>query len=133
MEYLPYNIVRDWEKSQGVTHPTDLSTQIIRDYNIRYITVENSSPFPIGVAITSYLTGPVPNILFTLGSGEIKHLGINTQGGPTQYLWILDLESKKVVNEPSCLERISNSFVLRHGMNKWFVQNFSRPSYASSK
>lgn len=127
-----YNIVRDWDKSQGVTHATDLSSQILRDYNVRYVTVENSSPFPIGVGITSYLTGPVPPIKFSLGSGEIKHLALNTQGGPTQYLWILDLETGKVVNNPTPFQRISNSFVLRHGLNKWFVQYYSRPSYAAA-
>ena len=33
-----YNTVRDYNITQGVTHPSDLTTQIIRDYNIRYIT-----------------------------------------------------------------------------------------------
>jgi len=127
-----YNIVRDYNKLQGTTHPSDLAYQIIRDYHNRYVTVENSSPRPIGVGITSYCTGPVPPILFTLAGGEIRHLAINTRGGPMQYMWILDLQTKKSVSNSYPFRTDGNQFVLRDGLNKWFVQTFKRASYSAA-
>jgi hypothetical protein len=133
--YVPdnYNIVRDYDKVQGTTHPSDLSYQIIRDYNLRYVTIENSSTRPIGIAINTYGTGPVPPILFTLVGGEIKHLGVNDHGGPMQFIWMLDLQTKQPVGSPAPLRSNSNQFVLRDGLNKWFVHYFGRPSYSAAK
>lgn len=128
-----YNLVRDYDKAQGTTHPSDLSYQIIRDYNLRYITIENSSVRPIGVAIKTYASGPVPPILFTLVGGEIKHLGINEHGGPMQYVWLLDIETKNPIGTPSAIRSNSNQLVLRDGINKWFIQYFYRPSYSAAK
>jgi hypothetical protein len=128
-----HNIVRDYDKAQGTTHPADLSYQIIRDYNIRYITVENSSPRPVGVAITTYLSGPTPPILFTLAGGEIKHLGINTHGGPPQYIWLLDVQTLKETGNPTHIRSNSNQLVIRDGLNKQFIQFFIRPSYSAAK
>lgn len=123
------NIVRDYNKAQGITHPGDLSYQIIRDYHIRHVSIENSGTRPIGVAITPYINGPIPKIRFTLDAGEIKHVGINSQGGPAQMIWMLDPQSGKPVNHPECLRRDANSFVLRDGLNKWYIQFFKFPSY----
>lgn len=128
-----HNIVRDYEKLQGVTHPTDLSYQIIRDINSRYITVENSAARPMGIAITDYLSGPTPQILFTLGPGEIKHLGINSQGGPPQYIWILSVQTGLPIGAPTCLRRDVNQFVVRDGLNKAFIHFFKRPSYSAAR
>lgn len=128
-----YNIVRDYNKLQGTTHPSDLSYQILRDYNNRYVTVENSSTRPIGIAITPYPSGPVPPILFVLQGGEIKHLGINTRGGPMQYIWMLDVQTNKLAGEPAPFRTNGNQFVLRDGINKWFVQVYRRASFAPAK
>ncbi len=127
------NIIRSWEMSQGVSSAQDLSYQIIRDYNIRYITVQNSSPHPVGVGITTYISGPTPQIRFMLAAGEIKHLGINSIGSPMQYIWLLDVQTSLPVSEPTALRTDANDFVLRNGINKWFVQFFHRPSYAAAK
>ncbi len=126
-----HNIVREYNKSQGTTHPADLSYQILRDYNVRYITVENSSLRNIGIAVTSYLSGPAPTILRYLKGGEIIHLGINSQGSYPQFLWILDPETKRPVGTPENIKSNSNSLVLRDGVNKWWIQYFKRPSYAA--
>lgn len=128
-----HNIVRNYDKAQGTTHPADLSYQTIRDYNIRYITVENSSSRPIGVAITPYLSGPTPPILFTLAGGEIKHLGINTHGGPPQYIWLLDVQTHQPSGNATHIRSNSNSLVIRDGLNKQFIQFFIRPSYSAAK
>lgn len=127
-----HNIVRDYNKAQGTTHPTDLSYQIIRDTGLRYVNVQNSSVRGIGCAVTTYSSGPTPPILFTLGPGEIKHLGINSQGGPPQFLWLLDLQTKLPVGENVILKSNSNDFVLRDGLNKWYVQTFIS-SYSAAK
>jgi len=128
-----YSRVVDYNKIQGCTHPTDLSYQILRDPNVRLISVQNSGTRPVGIAIMSYLSGPNPPILFSLAGGEIKQLGINSQGGPPQYIHLLDLETKKLVGAPTILRRDANDFVLRDGVNKWWVQPFSHPSYAAAK
>jgi len=129
----PYhNIVRDYDKAQGTTHPSDLSYQILRDYNIRYVNIQNSSTRPIGVAIQTYLSGPTPEVLFSLAGGEIKHLGINSQGGPPQFIWLLDLQTGLPVANPSPLRSNGNAFVLRDGLNKWWVSVYKFPSYAAS-
>lgn len=127
-----YNVVRDYDRAQGTTHPADLAYQIVRDINIRYVTVENSATGPIGVAIVNYLSGPTPPIKFVLKGGEIRHLGINSQGGPDQALWLLDVNTKKPVGNPTMLHRHVNQFVIRQGLNAYWVQFFVRPSYRSA-
>lgn len=128
--YVPVNQVRDYNVAQGTSHPSDLTHQIIRDYNIRYVTVENSSTAPIGVAITGVLsTDQTPPISFSLAGGEIRHIGINSPGGPMQFIHIIDLQTKKHVGDPYAFRTDANQFVLRDGINKWFVQAFKRPSY----
>lgn len=128
---LPTNTVRWWNKAQGITHPTDLSNQIYRDYGLRYVSIENSATRPIGIGITSYASGPIPAILHTLRAGQIVPIGINSQGQADQFLWLLNTQTGQPVGQPSILQRVSNQFVIRDGLNKWWVQAFSRPSYSA--
>jgi hypothetical protein len=128
-----HNIVRDYDKSQGTTHPADLSYQIIRDYHVRYINVQNSATRPCGVAITNYLSGPTPPILFTLAAGEIKHLAINTHGGPPQYIWTLSVQTLEPVGSPTLIRSNANELVIRDGINKWWVQFFHQATYSAAK
>lgn len=128
-----HNITRDWAKAQGMSHPTDSAYQIRRDVGLRYVTVENSAVRPIGCAVTTYSSGETPPILFSLAPGEIKHLGINSHGGPPQFLWMLDLTTGLPVGENAIFQTNSNQMVLRDGLNKWYVHYFSRPSYAAAK
>jgi len=132
---VPINQVRDYNMAQGVSHPSDLSYQIIRDINIRYITIENSSQiYPVGIAITdSPYEFHVPPINFSLAPGEIRHLGINTIGGPMQYIHILNLETGKHLGPSYPTETNSNQFVLREGINQWFVHPFHRSTYRAAK
>lgn len=125
-----HNIVRSTIESQGVTHPADLSYQILRDYNVRPVSIENSSPRPIGVSITTYLSGPVPDILFVLPGGRNKFIDINSHGDYPQYLWILDVQTGKPVGSTYPLRSDANSFVLRDGLNKWWVNAFRQASYS---
>lgn len=127
---IPQNIVRDWNKAQGITHPTDLSIQIYRDYNIRHVSVQNSATRPVGIAVTAYASGPIPSILKVMNAGELLELGINSQGQAPQYLWLLDVETGKPLGKPDLFERIANDFVIRAGLNKWYVSHFIRPSYS---
>jgi hypothetical protein len=129
------NVARDYNVLQGVTHPSDLTNQIIRDINLRYVTIQNSSPSQfIGIGIAEYFyMNPKPPIKFWLAPGEIRHLGINTFGEPMQYIHMFDSKTKLHVGEPYPFRTNANDFVLRDGINKWFVQGFQRPSYAASK
>ena len=129
------NSVRDYNIAQGVSHPSDLTVQIIRDYNIRYITVENSSPYtPVGISIVeSFDKVPIPPIKFSLAPGEIRHLGVNPPDtGMSQYIHILDLKTGKHVGEPAIIATNANQFVLREGINRWNVQKFKRATYNAS-
>ena len=121
-----YNIVRDYNKVQGVTHPSDTSNEVLRDYQIRYVNVQNSSLRPIGFAITTYGFGPTPSILKTLLGGEIIHLGINLPDGPSQWMWILDPVTKLPVGPPQIINRHGTDLVLRDGNNLWWMDIFSR-------
>ena len=128
-----HNIVRDYDKAQGTTHPSDTSYQIIRDYGLRKISVQNSATRPIGFAITPYLSGSTPSILHTLAAGEIKHLGINSQGSNPQYIWLLSVQTQMPTGNPTLIRSDANDLVIRDGLNKQFIQFFRSPSYAASK
>jgi hypothetical protein len=120
-----YNIVRDWNKAQGYSDPSDEIVYIRRDIDIRRVSIQNSSERAIGVAITAYPPdGPLPKPQFMLRGGGVKNLGINTMGGPMQWVWMLDPTTKKMVGEPAPFRTDSNEFVLRDGINKWWVDAF---------
>lgn len=124
-----YNITRSWNEAQGFTNVADEITLIRRDINIRHVSIENSSPDnSVGIAITTYFEGPIPKIQFVLGCGQIKSVGINTIGGPMQFLWILDLKGCPL-GPPKDFRTDCNQFVLRQGLNKWFVQTFQNVGY----
>ena len=128
-------VVRDWNVAQGISHPTDLSYQIPRDINIRRVSIENSSPYTaVGIAIMdSFELVPNLPLNFILRPGEIRHIGINTIGEPIQYIHIMDINTKKHLGEASPLQTITNQFVLREGINKWFVSRYHQPNYSASK
>ena len=126
------NNVLDYNKLQGTKNPTDLSIQILRDTNYRYVTLQNSSYRPVGIGITTYYTGTIPSIRFVAAPGVTRYLGINSQGEAAQYIWPLDPDTGRQVGSPSILSAMSNDFVLRDGINGWNVQNFTRPSYRAA-
>jgi hypothetical protein len=131
-QFKTRNIVRDYDKAQGTTHPTDLSYQIIRDYNLRYITVQNSATRPVAFAITTYYSGPTPPIGSVLEGGEIKHLGINSHGEHSQYIWLLGVQTGLPTGPPSLIRSNANDLVVRDGLNMQWIQFFRRPSYAAA-
>jgi len=124
-----YNIVRDWNKVQGMTHPSDETAQIRRDINTRRISVENSSERTISVAIVPYYQGPLPIAQATLVGGRIINVGVNLPDGPMQYIHVLDPKTRKPVGAPYALRHDANSFVLRDGVNKWWVQAFQATGF----
>lgn len=123
------NNVRDYNKLQGTKNPADLCVQIIRDINYKYITIENSSNRDIGVNINLDCCTPSSNILFVCSSGEVRHLGVNTNDSPTQFIHLIDLQTKKPVSDPKSIQSGANQYVLRDGINKWWVQPFYRSTY----
>jgi len=125
-----YNIVRDWNLAQGFGDPSDEIVYIKRDLDLRHVTVENSSGRAISIAVATYpWGGPIPAPNFTLRGGEIKDLGINTIGGPMQYIWPLDPVTKKPVGNATPFRTDCNQFVLRDGVNLWWVQAFQAAGY----
>lgn len=132
---FPRSQTLDYNIAQGVSNPSDLAPQIIRDINLRYVTIENSSvDNAIGIAIAnSYEMNPRPPIKFSLSPGEIRHIGVNTIGEQMQYIHMIDLVTKNHVGDPYALRTDANQFVLRDGINKWWVSPFHRPSYHATR
>jgi len=125
-----YNISRDWNMAQGFSNPADETVMIRRDIDIRKVSVENSSPDnPLRCAITTYYEGPLPNTEFTLSPGEVKYVAINTIGGPMQFLWYMDMRSGRPLGTPTPFRTDCNQFVLRQGLNRWFVQSFQTSGF----
>jgi hypothetical protein len=125
-----YNIVRDWNLAQGFGDPSDELVYIKRDLDIRHVTIENSGERVIGIAVATYSRGgPIPKANFLLRGGATKDLGINTIGGPMQYIWLLDPVSGKVVGEATPFRTDCNQFVVRDGLNLWWIQAFKSRGY----
>jgi len=124
--YPSGNILVDFSLAQGVYNPNDLSNLPRRDLGIRYVTLENGSRTPVAFAVyeTPYEINPVP--YGVINGGEILHLGINPIGSNAQFLYLFDAKTHANVGfSPQILETITNSFVLRHGLNGWLVHKFS--------
>lgn len=128
-----FNIVRDWEMAQGVHAAQDLTYQIIRDPNIRPISIQNSATRSVGVSIVGYLDGPTPPIKFFLGAGEIRHIGVNPYGSYPQFIWLYDAESRGVISKPAIIRNDANQFVIRDGLNMWWIQPFRTGTYSAQK
>ena len=126
------NAVYDWNRLQGVHNGADLHHQILRDIDHRHITIENSSEHNVGIAITTYMFGDTPAVHFVSPPGDVRHIGINSHGDTTQYMWVLHPVTGKKLGPPQVLDRMSNEFVVRYGMNVVFVQKYYRPSYSAS-
>ena len=126
-----YSIVRDWNKAQGMTHPSDEVYQVRRDIGLRRIAIENSSvDMSVAIAIEAYFgQPPLPTPQFTLAPGQIINLGVNSIGGPMQYIYMYDPQTNELLGTPAPLRTDSNSFVLREGLNKWNVQAFKTMGY----
>lgn len=128
-----HNSIVDWNKLQGLTNATDEYLQIRRSINSRHITIENSGLRPVGIAITTYCcAGSLPQMMTVLRPGEIKHLGINQPGDDQQYLYLLDPITRQQVGTQTALRTDANSFVLRDGLQGWFVHFFKHPSYRAA-
>ena len=116
--------------AQGFSNPPDETVMIRRDIDIRKVSVENSSPdVTVACAITTYFEGPRPRAQFCLAPGEVKYVAINTIGGPMQYLWYMDLRSGSPLGTPLAFRTDCNQFVLRHGLNRWFVHAFQTAGF----
>ena len=129
----PRNTLVDWNKIQGYTHATDSHVQPRRDLNTRYITIENSSERPVSFAITTYCCeGPLPVKQYTLVGGQIISVGINPPGEAQQYIYIIDPVTGAKIGLQTALRTDCNSFVLRDGLQGWFVQFFKRAEYRAA-
>lgn len=127
------NVVRDYNKANGYSHCTDEHIQIRRDIDLRRVSLENSSVRPIGIAITSYYGDPLPPVGFILAPGEVKAVGINSQGSAMQFINILDPVTGLRVGSPAPFRTDCNTFVLRDGQNAWFVHGFQTTAFRAAK
>lgn len=127
------NNIKHWDKLQGYTHASDEYIQIRRDLNHRYVTIENSGVNPIGIAITTYWCGDLPKVQFVINPNEIKNIGINAIGEVMQFIHLLNPITGEPVGSPTSFNTRSNQFVLREGLQKWYVQFFYRALYSASK
>lgn len=127
------NIVRNWCELQAYTHETDEHIQIRRDIDTRLVSIENSGQRPVGVAITTYFGDPLPVIRFIMAPGEVKPVGINSQGSSMQFIHLLDPETGLRVGPCTSFRTDCNQFVIRDGENSFWVQAFQRTAYRAAK
>ena len=126
------NIVRDYNKLQGMTNPADAYVQPVRDINTRYVSIENSSNRPFGVALMLYPMQAVleksaekPDVQFIIGPKCIRHLAVNPQDLPLQYIHLFDMKHE-YVGFGGILRTDANEFVIRDGVNMTWIQPFRR-------
>lgn len=125
---MVYNKVKNYELLQGVVHPTDHGVR--RDLSSKRISVENSGDRPISVRISADFYGDEMN--FTLRGGETKFVAINAVGDGAQYITLHHPITKERLSKPTVLSRESNQFVLRDGINNWFVHKFHMALFNAS-
>lgn len=114
-EYFPFNTVKDLEQLEGTG---DIGTISLRkNVDVRHISVENSTPFVVGIAITNSRYGIPPPILYWANPGEVRNLAVNSACGPSgqQFLWIFSPFTKLPSNDPHPLSYHANQFVIRSG------------------
>ena len=119
--------VWDWNKTQGYEFAGDFNPR--RDINCRRVSIENSGDNPVLGAVVLYNIGPTPPVQFALGAKEVRYFGINPPDEEPQYLWLLDVQSKKPVSTPCILATNGQQFVIREGLNKWWVQKFHKATF----
>lgn len=124
------NIVLNWNLLQGYDYTSNEILQQPRRLNYRHVSIENGSPYGIGIAITN-TTDIATKPMIGLKPGEIYDLAVNPhQIGhpPGQYIHIFDKNG--IAGQPSVLRSDSNSFVVRHNklMGGFFVQRYYRPT-----
>ena len=124
-----YSIVRDWNKAQGYSDVSDEVAYIRRDINIRHICIENSSERPFGIALATYKGHPLPEIQFILRGGQTRDVGVNTIEGPLQYIYIYDPLNNKLLGEPAALRSNAQSYVIRDGVNKVWINYFKTAGF----
>ena len=138
-DHYPINIVREYNKVQGTTHPSDLSGQIIRDINVRYITLQNTLSQKVAFIIKNSEQLESAESLsgdwFVIEGSQTLHLAINPHGSTAQYLLLADptIQTPKIMSNAIYLRSNANDFVIRGGINRWWVDFFARPSLYPSK
>lgn len=123
------NLVKDYNLYQGVYHPSD-SHVARRSLNVRRVLIENTGSLEVSVRISSTMYGRKTN--FSLGPGEGKFIGINPIGEGPQYITIHHPLTGERVSNPTPLSRDSNQFVIREGMNNYFIHKFYSASLNAS-
>lgn len=124
------SVVRSYKKLQGIEKESRRYGVPPRDINSRPVSIENSSPRDVGIAVTSWGGGDrIPPPRFYLRGGESKTISINSKGGNSQWIWLLDPSTKKPLGHPTIFHNHANSFVIREGLNMWFVQFYTHPTY----
>lgn len=136
-KYIPPNIIRNWNQVQGTTGVEDDLWKIRNDINVRHISIENSSPnHSIGIAIqTYYLLGSteVPKLQFILRPGEIRDLAVNPHGSELQYIYLLNPQTNKMVGSPSPIQSNAQQYVVRDGINKYWIDRFKSSGYYTQR
>ena len=132
---MDMNKVKDYPLLQAVKNPADLSIQIRRDLNTRYITIENSSlrnTVGVYLSVTDVMEER-PEAMFWLAPGEIRHLGVNPMNTVDQFIHLINPETGRECGQPMVLRHNANQFVLRDALNSWYVAPFKRIDYRAAK
>ena len=116
------NLVKDYGGMQGGLHP-----MLRNNINIKRVLLENGSRYDVLVSIHGSMDGD-PKSKFILYRGESINLGVNPSGNDPQYIWVFDINSKKLINTPHIINRHINNFVITNGLNIWWIDDYRQPS-----
>lgn len=122
------NTLKDYRMLEGKIDT--LGVQLRRSVDVRRIGIENTTPFVVGVGICNFQRSRTPpKIMFYLGPGELKWLGVNPPGGNPQFLWVNYPATGQWVNTPHFLDYHENYFAILAGNYKDPVTNKYNPGF----
>jgi hypothetical protein len=128
------NITKDYQMLEN--HPDPGQVTLRQNVNVKHLRIENNSDKPVDVAITTFQYADedtYPKPLFRIEPKAVKDLGVNPPGGPTQFIWLFDIDSGNLVNDVHAIHNQVNQVVLNEGENHWWIMDLSQPGYSTQK
>ena len=121
MPWNQVNMVLDSKKVQKYTNNTQESFLTPSHLVGRTVQLENGSGKSVRFTISTNHKMPGLDFYF-LAPGQSMRLILNHVDSPQQFLWLPN-------QLPLILNHTSNQYVLRHGLEGWFIDYFHQPMY----
>lgn len=116
---------RNWNLLQGYGDVSDEIVYTRRDINSRKISIENSGYSEVLFTISPYYDKIGVNYK-KLKPHEVFYAAVNTVDDEPQYIFLISTKDKKVIGGPFQIRSDANQYVIRQGLNKWYIQPFQQ-------